>query len=126
MTLNVRFPIARPVPPRETSHPFGPGMRPLKTDPNLLPALGSPTATLPVLIRRSKERSEGAHRVHAAHGRQLWGELSSQELGAGLRELVKVGNHPVRAEFGDRHVAIAEVDRDDGQAGGAGGLDVGA
>jgi hypothetical protein len=102
-------------------------MRPLKTDPNLLPALGSPTATLPVLIRRSKERSEGAHRVHAPRlAVSFRGELSSQERGAGLRELVKVGNHPVRAEFGDRHVAIAEVDRDDGQAGGAGGLDVGA
>src|SRR5271168_410664 len=42
---------------RDGPHPFGPGMRPIKTDPNLLPALGTPTAILPVLIRRSKERS---------------------------------------------------------------------
>ena len=34
-------------------------------------------------------------------------------------------DHPVGAELGDRHVGIAEVDRDHGQAGGAGGLDVG-
>ena len=34
-------------------------------------------------------------------------------------------DHPVRAELGDGHVGVAEVDRDHRQAGGARGLDVG-
>ena len=92
-------PLSHCPPCSAARHPFGPGMRTLKTDPNLLPALGSPTAILPVLIRRSKERSQPAHRVHAPRGNSAsQASISSIEM----------RDHPVRSEFRDRNVGYSQ------------------